>query len=233
MNTAYQVKNDLLKLTNPQKAQFLQGFFKTGKGGYAEGDKFLGITVPEQRKIAKKYYELSLDEIQKLLEDKLHEVRLTALVILVNKFEGATEKERSEIYNFYLKNTKNINNWDLVDLSAPKIIGAYLLDKNRNILYKLTESKSLWERRIAIVSCYTFIKGNDLTDALKISGSLLLDKEDLIHKATGWMLREVGKQNKKVLEQFLKKHSASMPRTMLRYSIEKFTPDERQIWLKK
>lgn len=233
MNTSYQVKNDLLKLINPQKAQFLQGFFKTGKGGYAEGDKFLGITVPQQRKIAKKYSELSLNEIQKLLEDKLHEVRLTALIILVNKFEGATEEERSKIYNFYLKNTKNINNWDLVDLSASKIVGAYLLDKNREILYKLAKSKSLWERRIAIVSCYTFIKNKDLADTLKISENLLLDKEDLIHKATGWMLREIGKQNKKVLEQFLEKHSTSMPRTMLRYAIEKFTPDERQIWLQK
>lgn len=233
MSKASLVKNDLLKIANPQKAQFLQGFFKTGKGDYAEGDKFLGITVPEQRKIAKKYLEMSLSEIQKLLKDNLHEVRLTALVILVTKFENSDEKEKAKIYNFYLKNTNNINNWDLVDLSAPKIIGNYLLNKNRAILYKLTSSKSLWERRIAIVSCYTFIKNKDLVDILKISESLLDDKEDLIHKATGWMLREAGKQNKQLLKEFLERNIAKMPRTMLRYAIEKFSQDERRAWLAK
>lgn len=233
MSKASLVKNDLLKIANPQKAQFLQGFFKTGKGDYAEGDKFLGITVPEQRKIAKKYLEISLSEIQKLLKDNLHEVRLTALVILVTKFENSDEKEKAKIYNFYLKNTNNINNWDLVDLSAPKIIGNYLLNKKRAILYKLTSSKSLWERRIAIVSCYTFIKNKDLVDILKISESLLDDKEDLIHKATGWMLREAGKQNKQLLKEFLERNIAKMPRTMLRYAIEKFSQDERRAWLAK
>ncbi len=228
-----QIKKDLLEISNLHKAKFLRKFFKAGKGEYAQGDKFLGINVPNQRKIAKKYNNLSLEELKILLEDPYHEVRLTALIILVNQFSKADPRQQKEIYNFYLKNTSRVNNWDLVDLSAPNIVGKYLLDKNRKILYKLAKSNSMWERRIAILACFAFIKKNDLSDALQISQILLADQEDLLHKATGWMLREVGKKDKKQLENFLVKNKQQMPRVMLRYAIEKFPPEERKKWLAK
>lgn len=217
--------SELDGLKNPEKARGLQRFFKTGKGEYGEGDRFLGIVVPEQRKIAKRYLDLSLSDLQKLLESKIHEYRLTALFILIEK------KEKKAAFDFYLKNTKNINNWDLVDLSAPSILGEYLIDKDRKILYNLAKSKSLWERRMAVLATFRFIKDGDFSDSLKIAEILIKDEHDLIHKAVGWMLREVGKRHSKVEEDFLKKHHKKMPRVMLRYAIEKFTEKKRRMYL--
>jgi 3-methyladenine DNA glycosylase AlkD len=229
-----EVNGDLQSLANPEKTKILQGFFKTGPGQYGEGDIFLGIIVPEQRKVAKKHKDLSLPEIQKLLSSKIHEYRLTALFILVDKYKRADLKGKSEIFDFYLKNASlgNINNWDLVDLSAPNITGDYLLNKDRKILYCLAKSDNLWERRIAILSAFAFIRQNQFDDALKISEILLKDKHDLIHKAVGWMLREVGKRDQNVLESFLEENCKTMPRTMLRYSIEKFDKSGKEKYMK-
>lgn len=226
-----QIKNDLAQLSNPEQAKKLSGFFKTGKGQYGEGDLFLGIPVPEQRKVAKKYTHLSLNDVQKLLNNKTHEHRLTALLILISKYKKAENSGKEQIFNFYLKNTKNINNWDLVDLSAPKIIGDYLVNKDRLILYRLAKSNNLWERRISILSTFKFIANNDFNDALEISELLLHDKHDLIHKAVGWALREIGKRNQEVEERFLTKYCTQMPRTMLRYAIEKFDEKKRKFYL--
>jgi 3-methyladenine DNA glycosylase AlkD len=228
-----QLKKDLKKLANPEKAGILQRFFKTGKGEYGEGDLFLGITVPEQRKIAKKYSELPLKETQKLLSGKIHEHRLTALLILVIKYKKADDTDKKRISHFYIKNFKHINNWDLVDLSSEKILGEYLLEKDKSLLYRLAKSKNLWERRIAVITTFAFIRNNRFDDTLKISGLLLNDRHDLIHKAVGWMLREIGKRDQEVEEKFLKKHYRKMPRTMLRYAIEKFDEKKRQFYLKK
>lgn len=230
-----QIKQELKsKADNPLGKKYAR-FFKTGKGEYGEGDIFIGLRVPILHQTAKKYLNLSLIQVEKLLQSKIHEFRLTALLILTYKFPKAEEKEKKQIYSLYLKNTKYINNWDLVDLSAPKIVGAYLLDKieKRKILYKLAKSKSLWEQRISILSTFTFIREKDFTDALKISKILLHHPHDLIHKAVGWMLREVGKRNQKTEEKFLKKHYQTMPRTMLRYAIEKFSDKKRKLYLKK
>lgn len=227
------VEKELQKLKNPKKAKVLSRFFKTDKGEYGEGDIFLGITVPKQRQVAKKYIDLSLEELQKLLSGKTHEHRLTALLILVSKYERADGVLKKAIFNFYLRNAKNINNWDLVDLSAPNIIGDFLLNKDKLILYKLAKSKNLWEKRIAILATYAFIKNNQFNDALEISETLLKDSHDLIHKAVGWMLREVGKRNQELEEQFLKKHYQNMPRTMLRYAIERFSEEKRKLYLGK
>ena len=223
------LKNDLKKAGNKKQATLLQRFFKTGPGQYGEGDIFLGIKVPVQRAIAKKY-DLGLKEIQKLLDSGIHEERLVGLFILIKKYVKSEDKK--EIFNFYLKNTKRVNNWDLVDLSSHKIMGNYLLDKKRKILYKLAKSKNLWERRISIISTFAFIDNNDFKDALKIAEIHLEDSHDLIHKAVGWVLREIGKKDKKVLEGFLKKHYKQMPRTMLRYSIERFEENLRQKYLR-
>ena len=228
-----QIKKELSKLKDPDRAKNLSWFFKTGKAQYGEGDVFLGIKVPEQRKIAKKYIHLSLDDLQELLNSKIHEHRFTALVILISKYQKAKESVKEEIFNFILENTQNINNWDLVDLSAPRIVGDYLLSKERSILYKLAKSKSLWERRISILSTFTFIDNNDFKDALTISELLLNDKHDLIHKAVGWALREIGKRDQNVEELFLAKHYLHMPRIMLRYAIEKFDEKKRKKYLSK
>ncbi len=228
-----QLKRDLLQISDPDHAKRLSGFFKTGKGQYGEGDLFLGIPVPKQRKIAKKYLNLGLNDIQVLLKSKFHEHRFTALVILVSKYQKAEESSKDEIFNFLLQNTDHINNWDLVDLSAPRIIGDYLVDKDRSILYKLAKSNSLWERRIAILAAFKFIANNDFEDALKISELLVDDKHDLIHKAVGWALREIGKRDQELEEKFLNKHVAKMPRTMLRYAIEKFDGKKRKFYLAK
>ena len=225
------IELEIQNKANPEKAKVLQRFFKTGKGEYGEGDIFLGITVPEQRKIAKKFLDLELDEIQKILNSKIHEKRLITLLILIEKYKKADEKGKEKIFNFYLKNTKNINNWDLVDLSAPNIIGDFLLDKDRKILYKLAKSEDLWERRISILATLAFIRKNQFQDTLKISEILLHDKHDLIHKAVGWMLRETGKRNKEIEEEFLRIWRKKMPRTMLRYAIEKFPEEERKRFL--
>ena len=227
------LKQDLQKLADPEKAKTLQRFFKTGKGEYGEGDVFLGITVPEQRKTAKKHSDLTFKDVLKLLSGKIHEHRLTALLILVIKYSKADETGKKEIVDFYLKNTKNINNWDLVDLSADKILGAYLIDKDKSILYKLVQSDNLWDRRIAIMATFHFIKNSQFKDTLKISGILLNDKHDLIHKAVGWMLREIGKREQATEEKFLIKYYKNMPRTMLRYATERFDENKRKFYLKK
>src|SRR4030066_521540 len=217
---------------NPEQAKTLSRFFKTDKGEYGEGDEFLGIKVPVSRKIAKQFKELSLSEIQELLDSKVHEERLIGLFILVEQYRKADAEKMQAIYEFYLKNAKRVNNWDLVDLSAEKIIGAYLMDKDKRILFKLAKSKNLWERRIAIMSTFHFIKNGLYDTTLEISNILLDDEHDLIHKAVGWMLREVGNRKLVVEEKYLKKHYISMPRTMLRYAIEKFPEEKRQAYLK-
>ena len=229
---AHEVKKELREHSEEEKAKSFPHFFKTGKEGYAENDRFIGVTVPNQRKVAKKYKELPLGEVQKLLRSKIHEERLTALLILTYKFEKANDRDRISIKDFYLMNTKWVNNWDLVDSSAHKILGRYLLDmKDRKILYELARSKDLWERRISIVATWWFIRDGQLNDTFKLSEILLGDEHDLIHKAVGWMLREAGQKDHKWLEDFLKKHYKTMPRTMLRYSIEKFSENTRKRYL--
>ena len=222
--------SDLKKLENKNKAKVMSGFFKTKKGQYGEGDIFLGITVPDQRKIAKKFKKSSFYDVKKLLENKIHECRLTGLLILVEKFES-DESQRKNIIDLYLDNIEHVNNWDLVDLSADKILGSYLLDKDKSILKKMAISKNLWKRRISIISTYAFIKQGKFDDAIKISKLLISDKEDLIHKAVGWMLREIGKRDKKTEISFLKKHYKKMPRTMLRYAIERFSDSEKKFFM--
>lgn len=214
-----------------EDARFLQGFFKTGPGQYGEGDVFLGIRVPAVRKLAKEHKDLQLKEALSLLKSPYHEVRLFALISMVTTFETGDETIQEKIYKLYLANTNYINNWDLVDLSAPNIVGTFLFTKSRKPLYQLAKSKSLWERRIAVLATFYFIKNNQFDDCLRIAEILLKDKEDLIHKAAGWMLREVGKRDTKIAEAFLKKHCRTMPRTMLRYAIERFTPAKRKRFL--
>ncbi|MBT3395320.1 DNA alkylation repair protein [archaeon] len=218
---------------NPEKAKILSRFFKTGKGEYAEGDKFLGIIVPIQRKIAKKYYSLTLEQLQQLLDSTIHEHRFTALVILINKYNGANSQEKERIVNFYIDNFHNISNWDLVDISCPNIIGDYFLNKPKRKLYEWSDSNHLWTKRISIVSTLKLIKNNQFQPTLDLAEKFIEDTHDLIHKASGWMLRELGKRNQEVLESFLNKHSKRMPRTMLRYSIERLSPSKRQKYMKR
>jgi 3-methyladenine DNA glycosylase AlkD len=223
-----QIKKDLKEVADESLAKNYARFFKTGKGDYGEGDKFLGMRVGTIRKIAKKNKGMSLKDLEVLLAGEYHEYRLAAIFVLKLKFKDNPK----EVVDIYLKNLKYINNWDLVDLSAPKILGKWLLDKDRKVLYKLAKSKDLWEKRVAILSCFTFIREKDYVDALKISEILLNDSHDLIHKAVGWMVREVGNRDLKAEETFLIKHYNNMPRTMLRYAIEKFPEDKRQDYLK-
>lgn len=221
----------LSKYSNKKKAKVLQSFFKTGPGQYAEGDIFLGVSVPRIRQIAKIYQEIPLNEAEKLLKSSIHEERLLALLLFLLKYKS-NPSNQNRIYRVYLNNTKYINNWDLVDLTASHIVGAYLVDKDRKVLIKLAKSKNLWERRISIISTFHFIRINQFKDTLKIAKVLLLDTEDLIHKAVGWMLREVGKRDLAAEEAFLKNHYLNMPRTMLRYAIERFPELKRQAYLK-
>jgi 3-methyladenine DNA glycosylase AlkD len=231
--SAGEIKTELRRVSDPAKAEILKRFFKTGPGQYGEGDKFLGVVVPDIRRIAKHFISLPLTEVQILLSSPYHEERLTGLIILTYQFVSADEVMRGKIYRLYLKNTKQINNWDLVDLSAPNVVGAYLQDKDRAILYRLARSKNLWEKRIAMLSTFQYIKVGDIYDALRISEILLADSHDLIHKAVGWMLREVGKRaSEKELKKFLDTHGKKMPRTMLRYAIERLPEGERQKYLK-
>lgn len=227
--------SELNSAANPEQAKNLARFFKTGKGEYGEGDIFLGVKVPIQRKIAKKYSEISLEDLQRLLNSKIHEHRLVALIILISKYKKAKKDlfEKRKIFQFYLKNTSRVNNWDLVDISAPNIIGDFLQRESSVLLRDLAKSENIWERRIAIVSTHAFIRKRSLGEALAISEMLIRDEHDLIHKAVGWMLREVGKRNKNVLEIFLSSRYKEMPRTMLRYAIEKFPKEEREKWMKK
>lgn len=226
-----EIKKELRVYANKEKVSNYQRFFKTGPGQYGEGDKFLGVTVPKTHIVAKKFSSATFDDIKKLLELPYHEERMVALFILVGQFEKGDEKLRKKIFNFYLKNRKRVNNWDLVDSSAHKIVGVYLTDKPKDVLYKYARSRNLWDHRIAIVSTFHFIRQNSFNDTIAISEILLNDEHDLIHKAVGWMLREVGKRDVKILEKFLKKHSQNMPRTMLRYSIEKFPETQRKRYL--
>jgi 3-methyladenine DNA glycosylase AlkD len=226
------VKQEIKEFSNKELAVFLQRFFKTGPGQYGEGDKFAGIKVPVSRKIAINNSDLSLSEIKELLHSEVHEERLIGLLILVNQYKKSDEAQREKIFKFYISSAKRINNWDLVDLSAPQILGAFLVDKDKDILFKFAHSKNLWEKRIAVLSTFSFIKINRFDTALQISEILLNDDHDLIHKAVGWMLREIGKRDLNTEEKFLKKHYTKMPRTMLRYAIEKFPEAKRQKYLK-
>jgi 3-methyladenine DNA glycosylase AlkD len=226
-----EIRKAIYNEKNDSQAVILQRFFKTGKGEYGEGDVFYGIKVPTQRDIVKAFNDLSLNDIKVLIHSSIHEERLIAVLILVEQFKKADLKNQKKLFNFYLKNRKGINNWDIVDLSAPNIVGNYLLDKDKSLLYKFARSKNLWEKRIAILSTFTFIRNGFYDDALKISKTLLNDKHDLIHKAVGWMLREIGKRDLKVEEEFLAMHYKEMPRTMLRYAIEKFPEKKRKKYL--
>lgn len=229
--SAQKISRSVRELADAEIAEHSQRFFKTGEGEYGEGDRFLGIRVPVLRAQVKKYRDISRDEIQKLLKSPYHEERLLALLFMVRKFFKGDEEEKTAIYEQYLNNAKYINNWDLVDCSAPQIVGAYLERRDRKHLYQLAKSRSLWERRIAIMATFHFIKQDEFEDTLIISERLLKDQEDLIHKAAGWMLREVGKRDLKVEETFLKKHYQKMPRTMLRYAIEKLPAPKRKRYL--
>jgi 3-methyladenine DNA glycosylase AlkD len=231
MSRLNELKRELQALGNPEKAKELSRFFKTGKGEYGEGDEFLGITVPEQRKLAKVYADLSLLDIENLLQSKMHEHRLTALLILTYQFPKAPVVKQSEIVTFYLQQTKWINNWDLVDVTCRPILGAYLLERDRDILYDLGRSESLWEQRIAIVTTMEFVKHGQFEDTLQMTVILLNNSHDLIHKAVGWALREVGKKDRQTLEAFLDRYGIQMPRTMLRYAIEHFDEPKRKAYL--
>lgn len=227
----HSLEKELLSEKNEAKAKVYAGFFKTGKGQYGEGDIFLGITVPKQRAIAKKYLSLNFKDLEYFLKSPIHEYRFTALVILTEQFTKA--KEKKEIFDFYIKQRKQINNWDLIDCTTPNIVGAYLFDKDKSLLYKFAQSPSMWERRIAILATFYFIKQRHYKETLDIAEILLQDKQDLIHKAVGWMLREVGKKDQTTEEQFLQKHYKVMPRTMLRYAIERFPEEKRRMYLRK
>jgi len=228
------IKKELQKYINPEKAVHYPKFFQAYEGGYGEGDKFIGVTVPNQRKVAKKYYKtISIKDVEKLLQQDIHEYRQTALFILTYKYEKSEETGRKkEIVDIYISNTDYINNWDLVDSSAYKILGDYLFDKDKKLLYKMANSSNMWEQRIAIIATLNFIKKGNFEDTLNISKILIDHDHDLIHKAVGWMLREVGKKNYDVEYNFLIKYYKNMPRTMLRYSIEKFDEEVRQKFLK-
>lgn len=230
---ALEVKIELEKHANEQKRDFLPVFFKTGKGQYGEGDRFLGVVVPDIRQVAKKFKALPFDEIALLLESEFHECRMCALLILVEGFKKGNEEEKTRIYHFYLSSTSRINNWDLVDLSAPQIVGGYLINHSREELYRLASSSLLWDQRIAMLATLTFIRNNEFADVIRLAEMLLHHPHDLMHKAIGWMLREAGKRNKEVLIEFLEKHHKEMPRTMLRYSIEKLSEQERKYYMKR
>jgi 3-methyladenine DNA glycosylase AlkD len=231
---AVEVRKELKSMADPDKAAILQRYFKTGLGQYGEGDIFIGVTVPQSRKVAKKFSQLQLVEVKTLLYSRIHEERLVALLILVWRYSSAlsSREEKEEIVKFYLENIKQVNNWDLVDLSAPNILGAHLIDKDRRLLYRLARSENVWERRIAILATYHFIRNGDFSDTLKIAEILLQDRHDLIHKAAGWMLREVGKRDVASEQAFLEKHLGVMPRTMLRYAIERLPESKRRRYKK-
>jgi 3-methyladenine DNA glycosylase AlkD len=241
MKAATDVRKELQNLADPDKAAILQRFFKTGLGQYGEGDTFIGVMVPQSRQVAKKFSQLPLGEVRTLLYSRIHEERLVALLILALRYSSSassSREENEEIVKFYLDNIKQVNNWDLVDLSAPNILGAHLMvdnrdDRRRKLLYKLAKSENVWERRIAIVATHHFIRNGDFSDTLQIAEMLLQDRHDLIHKAAGWMLREVGKRDSAAEEAFLEKHCSVMPRTMLRYAIERLPESKRRRYTRK
>ena len=226
------LKREISRASDPRRARSLAWFFKTGKGEYGEGDQFCGITVPVQRKIARRYTHLGLAALGEMLRSRLHEHRFTALEILVFQYEAGDERRKQKLFDFYLKHTRHINNWDLVDTSAPYIVGEHLASRPRHILYRLAKSSNVWERRIAIVATAAFIKRRDLKDTFAISALLLKDKHDLIHKAVGWMLREAGKRSPEALLNFVHQNYSIMPRTALRYAIERLPQAQRRRTLK-
>jgi 3-methyladenine DNA glycosylase AlkD len=231
---AADVRKELKSMAEPEKAAILQRFFKTGPSQYGEGDIFIGVMVPQSRQVAKKFNELPLGEVRTLLYSRVHEERLVALLILAWRYSSASSsREKEEIVKFYLDHIKRVNNWDLVDLSAPNILGAHLVDRDgrRRLLYRLAGSENVWERRIAIVATHHFIRNGDFSDTLKIAEMLLQDRHDLIHKAVGWMLREVGKRDAAAEKEFLEKHCSVMPRTMLRYAIERLSERKRRRYM--
>lgn len=225
------VRQALDEVAEPERRDHLQRYFKTSKGEYGEGDRFRGVRVPMVRKVAKQFRDIDLMIVVKLLRSPYHEDRLTSLLIMIDKFDRGDAKLQNQIFQLYLDNTTHINNWDLVDTSAPQVVGAYLQEKDREILINLAKSGVIWERRIAMLSTYHFIKQDEFKDALRIADLLLTDKEDLIHKAVGWMLREIGNRDRQTEEEFLKPRYNQMPRTMLRYAIEKFPPQMRKAYL--
>jgi 3-methyladenine DNA glycosylase AlkD len=229
--TASEIRRLLRAGANPQKAAFLPRFFKSGPGEYGEGDRFYGVVVPDCRKIARASRDLEESELEKLLRSPMHEERTVALLVMAERFERGDERTRSRVYRLYRKNLGRVNNWDLVDASAPTIVGGYFENRDRSQLYRWARSKSLWERRIAMLATFRYIKGGDFEDALAIARLLLDDEEDLIHKAVGWMLREVGNRHLAAEERFLRSHHREMPRTMLRYAIEKFPEPLRKAYL--
>ena len=229
---AEQVHDRLASVADPQHAKNLLWFFKTGPGDYGEGDRFLGLRSPQVRAAVREFRDLSLDDLGEVLRSPWHEERLLALLVLVWSYPRSEKREQNAIYRFYLRNTRFINNWDLVDLSAPNIVGAHLLTRDRAVLRKLARSRSLWERRIAVLATFAFIAERDFDDALAIGTMLLVDEHDLIHKAVGWMLREIGKRDEASLHNFLQQHAATMHRTMLRYAIEKMPEKVRQGYLR-
>ena len=227
------ITSKLQALSDDEKREIFPKFFKAGKGEYGEGDRFLGVTVPNIRAIAKLHKDISLDEIRDLMQSEWHEVRLCALLIMVEKSKKKDEALRQQLFDLYLSQTDRINNWDLVDLSCRFIVGEYLLDKSRDILYQLAQSPLLWDNRIAIVSTYAFIRKGQLEDTYALSDLMMHHPHDLMHKAIGWMLREAGKRDANRLYNYVMSHRADMPRTMLRYAIEKFSPAERSILMKR
>ncbi|RJP36076.1 MAG: DNA alkylation repair protein [Desulfobacteraceae bacterium] len=230
--TLLEIQERVRREANPKVASQLQRFFKTGPGQYGEGDVFLGIRVPDLRRLTRAFGDVPMPVLPLLLASPFHEERMLALLLMIRGFESGDERARKRIYRFYLSNTRHINNWDLVDASAPQIVGAYLHDREKTPLYELARSSMLWERRISMVAAFHDIRRHHFDDALAISALLLADKEDLIHKAAGWMLREIGKREVSVLERFLIRHYRDMPRTMLRYAIEKFPEEKRMAYLK-
>lgn len=229
---AQTVRRRLQKLGSKEKARIAQRFFKTGPGEYGEGDVFLGVRVPELRGLAKEFQDLAPKEIRSLLRSEIHEERALALLILVRRYSVGDEREQERIYKLYMSHLHFINNWDLVDLSAEHVVGAHLRKRSKKPLYELVRSANLWERRVSILATFHYIRGNEFSETLKIAKMLLLDEEDLIHKAVGWMLREVGKRDLAAEERFLKTNHRKMPRTMLRYAIERFPEPKRQRYLK-
>ena len=225
------IKQDLLQLSSPKRAAFVLRFFKTGKGQYSEGDVFIGVSNPNARTIAKKYAQLSLADVEVLIKNPIHEFRFVALIILVNLFIKSRGVARQDVVDCYLRNLEYVNNWDLVDCSCYKILGPHLFNQDRSLLYELAASSHLWSQRIAIVSTLYFIKENQFSDTLRLSETLLSHRHDLIHKAVGWMLREIGKRDELVLEEFLDEHIEQMPRTALRYAIERFSESKRKYYL--
>ncbi|HHE32927.1 MAG TPA: DNA alkylation repair protein [Chlorobaculum parvum] len=227
------INTRLEALADSPTAEILQRFFKTGPGEYGEGDRFRGIRVPVLRKLCREFRYVEVEVISELLDSPWHEDRMLALFLLIERYRASGESAREELYDFYCSRTDRINNWDLVDVSCPYIVGHHLQARDRSLLYRFVELPSLWERRIAIVSTFHFIRNDDFTDTLLLAERLLADPEELLHKATGWMLREVGKRDQPQLEAFLDKHATVMPHTMLRYSIERLPEGKRKGWLKR